>query len=276
MTSAHDIAFTHDRVLHPDETVSFQCSQDRELWPFLDLPSHHPIVIQTLQYWASVEAWLERGTLDKDKWTALTWTEWLCGAADAGHAARGTSEQVIVDGKARIKLTLFDAEGAMTCEMHSKGVVFHNRDFEAWRDKAKQDSAPEEDLAEFDFASREAVGSVGVGPSLISALQEGEKPHAFALISKENGLPPGHPYMSGSGDHVNSTHLAEAAHQFVHLLEDSAPLTITGGEMRFTSYVELGRPLRIDLAERSDDAATMVMSQGDKVCTTVTLRYRRS
>lgn len=246
------------------------------MWPFLDLPPHHPIAIQTLQYWASVEAWLERGTLDKDKWTALTWTEWECGAAGTGHAVSGTSEQVLVGGKARMELKLFDADGALTCRMQSKGVVFHNRDFEAWRDKAKQESAPEEELSEFDFASPEAVGSDGVGPALISALQGGGKPNAIGLVSKENGLPPGHRYMSGSGDHVNSTHIAEAAHQFVHLLEDSAPLRVAGGEMRFTRYVELGRPLRIELTEKGEGEASMVMSQGGHDCSMVSLRYHRA
>ncbi|MDN3644612.1 hypothetical protein QWY75_00165 [Pontixanthobacter aestiaquae] len=271
--SAPDIEFTHHRVIRSDGPVTFQCSKDRNIWPWLALHPHHPIALQNLQYWASVEAGRERGTFDGTRWTALTWTKWSCGAGDVGPPVRGVSENVDADGKLQSKLTFFDARDAMVSTMYSIGVEFRTRDFEAWRAKAKQDSEPEVDPASFSYAEPEAVGSAGVGPSFLSPLQDSQAPHALGLMTLDNAFPPAHPFMSGSGDHVNATHLAEAVHQFMHLLENGAPLRITGGEMRFTRYVELGRVFTVELVERSATSVSAKIVQGGRDCTHVTLQF---
>jgi hypothetical protein len=45
--------------------------------------------------------------------------------------------------------------------------------------------------------------------------------------------------------------------------------------MRFTRYVELGCPFRIDLAEdiRSSNSVSMTIHQADRLCATIMLRY---
>ncbi|WP_209349458.1 hypothetical protein [Pontixanthobacter sp. CEM42] len=271
--TAPDIEFTHDRVIQPDGSVTFGCPKVADDWPWLALHPHHPIALQNLQYWASVEAGRERGTFDGTKWTALTWTKWSCGSADVGNPVRGTSENVNEDGKLQSKLTFYDANDALVSTMFSMGVEFRNRDFEAWRATAKQESEPEADPSSFSFAAPEAVGSAGVGPSFLSPLQDGEAPHALGLMTLGNAFPPAHPFMSGSGDHVNATHLAEAVHQFVHLLEGGGDLRITGGEMRFTRYVELGRVFTVELVERSATSVSAKIVQGGRDCTHVTLQF---
>ena len=275
MNSALDISFTSDHALSADGSVTFQCSTDQEQWPWITLHPHNPIATQNLQYWASVETGSFRGTFDRLKWSALVWTKWTNGAANVGPWARGVAEYLGDEAKPEPQLTLLDAKGAEICRMQSKGVIFQNRDFEAWREHAKQASSPVEDIGTFDFASAETVGSSSIGPSLLSDLRDDGVKHALGLIAVENAMPPAHPFMSGSGDHVNATHLAEAAHQFVHLLEGGTPLRLTGGEMRFTSYVELGRPFRIELAEQSENSASMIARQAGKDCTIITLGFER-
>ena len=270
-----DIQFTHDRALAPDGSVTFQCATDIEAWPWLALHPHHPIALQNLQYWASVESGRERGTFDGTKWTALTWTRWACGDSTVGIPVRGVSEYTNENGELQSKLTFYDADDRLVSTMFSKGVEFRTRDFEAWRAKAKQDCAPETTATTFEFAPPGMVGSEDIGPSFVSPLLEAKTPSALGLMTLDNAFPPTHPFMSGSGDHVNATHLAEAAHQFIHLLEDGQPLRITSGEMQFDRYVELGRIFRIALIECAHGQATMKIIQSERDCTLISLQFER-
>lgn len=273
MNSDPYLHFTSDHIMHEGGLVEFHCSSDTQQWPWIDLPSDHPILVQNTQYWTSVESSLARGTMDGTKWTALTWTKWTCGGRDAGRIVRGTSQPISDDERPQNRIRLYDAGDNLVCDMLSYGVVFRNRDFEAWRTKAKSNSAPEIGLEEFDFAPASDVGSVGIGPSLLSHLRDDGGQHAMGLITKDNAFPPGNPFMGGSGDHVNATHLCEAGHQFLHLLEGGKPLRISGGEMRFTRYVELARPIRIEATARSDNEVSMSVSQGGHACTAITLQF---
>ncbi|GAA4641522.1 hypothetical protein GCM10023115_00510 [Pontixanthobacter gangjinensis] len=279
MNSDPDLHFTSDHILHDGGVVEFHCSSDTQQWPWLVLPPDHPIVVQNTQYWTSVESSLARGTMDGSKWTALTWTKWTSGdpgaGRDFGPMVRGTSQPIGDDERPQNRICLYDAQDNLVCDMLSYGVVFRNRDFEAWRAKAKDDSAAETSLDQFEFAPTADVGSEGVGPSLISPLHNDGRRHAMGLITKANAFPPGHPFMSGSGDHVNATHLCEAGHQFLHLLEGGKPLRVTGGEMRFTRYVELARPIRIEETARNENDVSMAVTQGGKPCTTITLQFER-
>lgn len=274
MSNIHpDKQFTHDRVRHADGSISFRCSTDQDAWPWLALHPHHPIAVQNLQFWASVECGMESGAFDGTKWTALTWTRWSCGMADVGGFARGVSDTVTEDGKLMSRLTLFDAHDREICSMLSKGVEFRTRDFEAWRAKAKQSGVDALDISKFAFAAPEAVGSAGIGPALIAPLHSGKTPATTGLMTMDNAFPPAHPYMSGSGDHVNATHLAEAAHQFLHLTQPERPLRITGGEMRFTSYVELGQPFQVEQVDTGSGSVTATVRQGGRDCTQITLTF---
>jgi len=275
MPKAASNPFTHSHLILNDGTVAFQCSVDRDQWPWLALHPFDLIVVQTINYWAASDASAARGTSDPKKWAALTQTEWTCGAKGVGHAAHGIAEASRDDGEPGYTLTFFDEKNALVYRMSGTGVVFQNRDFEAWRNKAKHELAPAPDICNFHYAPADTVGVGTQSERFISSLIEGNTPSALALITKENGFSPGHPYLDGSGDHVNSAHLAEVGNQFATLLLGGKPLLCTGGEMLFTRYVELGSPFRIDLADdlRSQSAISMIVQQADRVCATIVLRF---
>ena len=275
MRQAADKQYTHSHVVTEDGTVTFQCSSDHDQWPWLALPPFDPIVVQTINFWASVETATARGTWDPDKWSALTEMEWTCGEAGAGHAVHGIGETLGKKGSPRFQLRFFDADEALVYVMSGKGVVFETRDFEAWRAKAKEEAATVSAPSDFHYAAAEAVGLVSQNECFLSSLVHGQTATAQALITSKNGFPPGHPYQSGSGDHVNATHLADAGRQFVNLLRGEKPHTITGGQMTFKHYVELGRPF--DLIQRPDECAPDIVSilveQADRPCATMKLRH---
>lgn len=274
MPKAASNPFTHSHLVLNDGAVAFLCSADKDQWPWLALHPFDPIVVQTINYWAASGVSAARGTADPTKWTALTQTEWTCGAKGAGHATHGIAEASRDDGEHGYRLIFFDEKGALVYRMSGTGVVFQNRDFEAWRNKAKQELAAVPDIRDFRYAPADTVGVKTQSECFVSSLIEGNTPSSLALITRENGFSPGHPYLGGSGDHVNSAHLVEVGRQFATLIR-SKQLLCTGGEMQFTRYVELGSPFRIDLADdlRSQNAISMIVQQADRVCATIVLRF---
>ena len=68
--------------------------------------------------------------------------------------------------------------------------------------------------------------------------------------------------MSGSGDHVNATHLAEAVRQYAALALGKGAGLPSGGAMRFRRYVELGVPFEIVACEEE----LVEIRQGGAVC----------
>lgn len=275
MPNAPADPFTHSHIISDDGTVTFRCSADVDQWPWLALEPFDPIVVQTINYWASVETGAARGTFDPTKWSALTQTEWTCGETGAGHATHGIAEGSKDDGSPGNALSFFDAHDALVYKMSGTGVVFENRDFEGWREKAKRELPAPPDAGESQYAPADSVGVAAQGWSYLSPLIESDPPSALGLITKENGFPPAHPYLSGSGDHVNSTHLVEAGRQFACLVRGGRPLICTGGEMKFMRYVELGHPFQIALADDlpSQNAIAMVVQQADRPCTKIMLKF---
>jgi len=272
MLNMPDTAFIHSPIFGDDGSIAFRCSSDTDRWPWLRLDPQHPILVQTINYWASIETAHLRGTIDPDKWSALTETEWSCGLKGAGRPVRGVAELHGDEASPGYGLAFFDADDALVHRMTGTGVVFKTRDFEAWRDKARSKMGVPPAPEDFVFAPAEAIGVVEQGWSFISPLIDEDIPSASGLITKANGFPPIHPYLSGSGDHVNSTHLVEAGRQFASLLSGGKSLRIMGGEMRFTRYVELGYPFHVQLVDRSADEISMMISQAEKPCTAITLR----
>ncbi|WP_435416797.1 hypothetical protein WAB17_07810 [Parerythrobacter aurantius] len=238
-----------------DGSVALTCSDDRRAWPWLALDPHHPIVVQTVNFWASVEAGLAKHSWDDGQWTALTEMEWQCGAPGCGHAHHGLADYYDDDGKQRFRITMFDAAGRLVYRMSGAGVVFRTRNFEGWRAEAK--AAAGSERAPFVFAADEAVHAPVAGGSFLGADDAG-----LALVTPGNGLPPGHPYMSGSGDHVNATHLAEAVRQYAALVLGKGAALPSGGEMHFRRYVELGVPFSI----AGDDTASVTIHQAGRPC----------
>lgn len=278
MPNTYDIAFTHSHVLLEDGTVAFKCSADHQKWPWLGLEPSHPTVVQSVNYWASVETGITRGTFDPTKWSALTYTRWLTGEPGTGPISHGLADlpggSDPDDERPVFQITFFDAQGNLVCRLVGKGVVFKTRNFEAWRGDAKKKTAPKPALETFTYAGASALGVSSDVERFLSPLLVDASPRSEALITKENGLLPHHPYHGGSGDHVNANHLADAGLQFAHLVLRCGPLRCTGGEITFKDYVELGRPFTITqtgIDKDSSGAVSMHVQQAGRDCTDMTL-----
>lgn len=262
-TSAHKVL--------ADGSVEFACSTDAEEWPWLELGSHHPVVIQAQNFWCSVGGALTLGGLAQGQWSALTWTAWTCGRRDAGMAVRGSYTREAEGGKENYRVTLFDAADREIARMRGRGVIFRNRNFEEWREGSKREAASSLAGEDFDFAPREGLG-IGKREHALVSMPRGDR--VSALVSRENGLPPANPMLGGSGDHVNTVHMIEAARQALSLLRGETVIVHSGGEMELSRYVELGTPFELVVTQRSGEEATMDLRQLERDCARITLRTR--
>ena len=271
------MAFTSNHALKKDGSIAFDCSSDIEKWPWLALPTSHPIFVQTINFWASVESGKARGTYDPEKWSALTYTRWQAGPGKGpvSHGLADLPDKELEEGKQGFRLKFFNQAGDQLCQLVGTGVVFQTRDFEAWRETAKQRAVSNNSSKDFQFAEARALGVETDIERFLSPLSEESPQRATAYITRDNALMPQHPYHSGSGDHVNSSHLADAGFQFCHLIEKH-PLICTGGEMTFRSYVELGKPFQLTKTSESADSVSMSVHQGGTLCTDMTMRYQRA
>ncbi len=258
-----------------DGSVHFDCSQDADEWPWLALPPQHPLVIQTQNFWTSVGGTQALQSRDDSKWSALTWTRWQLGEKNAGHAVRGVFSPSKDEGKLEFSIALFDASDRLIAELTGKGVIFRNRNFEEWRKGSKTDAlkvaAPP---AEFIYASREMLGLSEAEPPLIAPLSKVDGVlRTAALVTKHNGLIPGHPFFSGSGDHVNAPHLAELSRQAACLCTGNPALHIQFGEMDMHRYIELGTPIDITVTQQAEGQIRLEFSQLGKSCAATILRW---
>ena len=85
-------------------------------------------------------------------------------------------------------------------------------------------------------------------------------------------MPPASRYISGSGDHVNAVHIAEAARQFAALETGRPNVRLTGGEVSFDHYVEFGSPFELRLADRKGHQMSLKLTQAGHDCTSISLR----
>ncbi|MGB1579880.1 MAG: hypothetical protein ACPHER_00050, partial [Nevskiales bacterium] len=126
----------------------------------------------------------------------------------------------------------------------------------------------------------------GVGSAVecfVSPLHENKNGLAcYALINKQSGFAPGHPWQSGTGDHVNAGHQLDAAWQMSHLigraqgwLSAGSPLVCTAGEAQFKNYIELGSPFELRLKgwlpKDNGRRLSFTLSQGGKPAAVISL-----
>lgn len=263
--------FNHKRL--ENQSVTFECSQDADVWPWLRLSPIHPILVQTINFWASIDSGEFLGTFDPEVWTALTEVEWTCGAPRVGLPTRGIYRTEQQEKRARYHLEFLDAADQSVARLSGRGVTFRTRNFENWRDEAKEKivkPAP----PPFNYASKDAVGVATQSESFLAELTRAEEISTSGLITKENGLRPAHPYIGGSGDHVNSTHMGEVGRQFGALLLER-PLINRGGEMLFSHYVELGTPFDVELIshDEGEQVFSLIARQAGRDCTRITMHY---
>lgn len=265
--------YTHNHQAQNDGSVAFECSRDTTIWPWLRLNAVHPILVQTINFWASIDSGEFLGTFNPDTWTALTRVRWVCGAPDAGLPHHGIYQSVQDEDRARYKLAFFDQANQMVAELAGQGVTFRTRNFEGWRGDAKEKLKPAESPL-LNYASAASVGVRTPAESFLAPLRRADTVSTTGLITKENGLRPNHPYIGGSGDHVNSTHMGEVGRQFGQLLLER-PFFHVGGEMEFHHYVELGSPFGVELVEHStaENRYDLIVRQGGRDCTSIRIRY---
>lgn len=266
---ANPYSFAHE--VQEDGSVAFECSQDAKANPWLILPPHHPVVVQTQSFWTAVGGASALQGWEKTKWTALTWIDWELGDASAGHATRGVYRRDGEGDSLGYSLELFNKDGAPVVTIHGRGVVFRNRNFEKWREGSKDEARKAAPSDAFTYASPEVLGLVEEERALVAPYQP-ESSHIDALVTIENGLPPGNPLIGGSGDHVNSTHLHELARQALFLIKGRTDIN-TSGEMTMKRYLELGTPLRLNITANEADIIGFELEQLGKPCADITLRW---
>ncbi|KEO89228.1 hypothetical protein EH31_14455 [Erythrobacter longus] len=270
---ANPYSFAHEVQAH--DSVAFQCSQDVRANPWLALPVHHPVVVQTQSFWTAVGASSALQGWEETKWTALTWIDWELGEADGGHATRGFYRLESEEGKLGYVIELFNADGAVVVTIRGRGVIFRNRNFEQWREEAKkvaQQSVQQSALSTaFQYAEPKTLG-LAQGERVFVAPFDLAKGYIEALVTAENGFPPGNAFIGGSGDHVNSTHLHELARQALFLVKGRTDID-TSGEMTMKRYVELGAPLRLNVARVDENSAIFEVEQVGNPCASITLRF---
>ena len=129
-----------------------------------------------------------------------------------------------------------------------------------------------DDPEKFVYADASDTGVATPLECFVSPLSGGEIPTAEALILKETGFLPVHPYHSGSGDHVNSNQLADAVRQFVNIWRRE-PHVLKEGEIRFTHYVELDHAFNIELTDwnSEENRVSITISQAGKNCAQFTM-----
>lgn len=265
--------YTTNHKALADGSVAFECSRDASVWPWLRLNPIHPILVQTINFWASIDAGEFLGTFSPDVWTALTQVSWSCGDPDVGLPMLGTYQNVQEADRSRYKLVFYDQNDQLVAEMTGQGVTFRTRNFEGWRDDAKEKlKSPQ--TAMLDYAPPADVGVRQASESFLAPLRPGEMIATTGLITKANGLRPAHPFIGGSGDHVNSTHMGEVGRQFGQLLLGRTFFN-TGGEMVFSHYVELGSPFSVELQAHSEADRTyqLLVRQGGRDCTMIKMTY---
>ncbi|MEP0189776.1 MAG: hypothetical protein ABJP70_01120 [Erythrobacter sp.] len=272
-------SYTSDHVLRSDGAVEFACSQDVAEWPWLALAPQHPLTLQTQNFWTSVGATQALGQRDDSKWSALTWTNWELGEIGAGRATHGFMRNQNDEEKLNFEIELFDVDNRQIAIIRGKGVVFRNRNFEQWREGSKIKARTKKIApTEFVYSDRRKLGLSKIEPPLIAPIiqaNDGSLSSA-ALVTKANGLIPGHPYFSGSGDHVNAPHLSEIARQVVSLVNDGEAISITKGEMDMHRYIEFGTPIAIAVERSGDQRLSVAISQLDRSCAKISMEWHNA
>ena len=251
MTQQEQGDFCHDFAREDDGAIAFRCSDDAGEWPWLNLHPADNIAVQATNYFALTGVSRFTDRMDGSKWSALTKFSWRTHQTGEGarHPASGRASHD--DDGIGYACAFVDAHGRPVYDVAGAGVVFANRDFEAWRANAKEKIMALPAPDNFSFADAASVGVMTQDEVFVSPLSEDERgPYAEALLTAQSAFRPAHPFHGGSGDHVNSSHLCDVVQQTAHLIR--GPGYTSRGAAVFARYVELGRPFRVGLAASAD------------------------
>ena len=190
----------------------------------------------------------------------------------ASHPRFGTIECTILDSKKEDKsyiewtICLFrsQSERTLLSKLTLMNIVMAADKLKAvQRKRTAIRAVMETPLAkDFEFAAPADVGQLSPDAVFLGNLWSvgGDGISAKGLISGENGFD-AHPWITGSGDHINSCHAVAVCSQFVHLLSRNASelrghsevdqlfvdkvnahcsLAIYSSESKFVKFLELG------------------------------------
>lgn len=263
--------YAHGHEVRDDGSVAFQCSLDSKALPWLNLPPHHPVAIQTQAFWTAVGASVALAGMEATQWSALTWIDWQLGEGKGGHATHGEYRRNEREEHPHYEIILFNSAAQPVVTIHGRGVVFRNRNFEKWREGSKEAARRAKPNIEFAYAAPSDLGLTADERALVAPFDP-KNGFVEALVTAQNGFPPGNPVIGGSGDHVNSTHFHEIARQALCLIKGRSDID-TSGEMSLNRYVELGTPIRLNTREDAASQITFELEQLGKACAEITLRW---
>ncbi len=272
MPPSYSNPYASDFTIRPDGLVTFTCSQDADTLPWLTLSPHHPVVVQTQAFWTAVGASMTLGGMEDGQWSALTWAAWELGDASGGQATHGEYRPDQTSENPSYELVLFNEASKATVTFRGRGVIFRNRNFEKWREGSKTEAHAATPTSDFIYTEHTALG-LRKDERVLVAPYDLQSGYVEALVTPENGFPPGNPLIGGSGDHVNSTHFHEIARQALFLIKERNDID-TSGEMSLKRYVELGTPLRLNIRNEAKDSMTFELQQLNKTCAEITLRWQ--
>ncbi len=279
------------RVLAQDAThCALDFDPDPARWPWLDLPCWHPVVCEKYAYFSGVTAGMEVGTISATSFTALTGMDWSYRGAQTAQSAptHAICESRVEAQQAGYSVCTRDATDRVVHEISGKGVIFRTRDFENWRQQRKQADAEDLPRPDFEFATAAVTGCRSGDEVLISDLVDDPEQgtlRCLAWLDADHGFHPGHPYHTGSRDHVNAAQLLDCAYQASHLVlaqqSDwqtlTPPLYCTGGKARFKNYVELQRDFELLVTGVTVNGSRRTLrfdlQQGGTICARLSLDF---
>lgn len=277
-----------------DEThCALTYDPDPVRWPWLQLPCWHPVVAEKYSYFSSVSAGIATGLISDSSFTALTGMDWeyLGDPNGARYPAKARMESVSDTRQAAFSVAAEGPDGSVLFRMNGKGVVFRNRDFQAWRAMRKSSApAPDAHSRPFTPAPAALAGCDRQEAVLVARPTTEDAIICQARVATDAGFHPGHPYHTGSRDHANAAHLLDAAYQSAHAIlaetgtraANGEALLCIGGRARFSNYVELDRNFELLLTANDEEntgsgtcrTLGFDVAQGGEPCARLSLRLR--
>lgn len=255
------LAYAHNlaRVLSASpEVVELALDLEPARWPWLALPARHPVLLQKLLYFASLTALSASGNASDDAYSAMTGVSWTHALGpDSPIPTRARCTFMPTEHGDGFELVLGD--GVAT--FRGTGVAL-DFDVPAWRAVTRAEV----------LAKAEAAPAIADGRFVV--VDEANADGTFVaqgLVTTEGGFHPGHPFHTGSGDHVNVSHLVDCVAQVAEAQLGADPLSCTGGRGVFRRFVELDVPFVLKghiTGQRIDASITQVGEANGKVSLT--------
>lgn len=239
--------------------LRFELDSDAKRWPWLTLPAWHPALAGKLSFFTGIKAGEDLFALPTSMASAVTHIGWenhlpcLRGSPAVGGII-GTEQS---EQRFRYDSEFQDADGQPQQTIRAEGVIFRQRDFGGWRRRMKQTMQAVDQMRpqDFGFAEPASAGVDSGRECFVSPLHESRQGLAcYALLDADSGFAPGHPWHTGTGDHVNAAQQLDICWQASHLIgraqgwwRPGQMYVCSGGQAAFRQYLELGAPIAVRL-----------------------------